>query len=696
MAASFLYCPTCGAANAPNDAACFACKQPLAWQLIEHEWSRLLHDRYQVLTQVGTGGFGAVYKALDTQDGNRLVAIKQINLRGLAPQQIIEATDGFNREVRMLSTLSHSHLPHIHAHFTDPEHWYVVMDFIGGETLEDYLRASPAAQNEHMRILALDEVLDIGLQICSVLTYLHTRQPPIVFRDLKPSNIMRTPQGQLYLIDFGTARYFKPGQTRDTIPLGSPGYAAPEQYGRAQTTPRADIYSLGALLHHLLSRHDPSETPFTFAALPVSNDTASSKLAVLVMWMVKLDAEQRPADVTEVEAALLQIRNLFMASEPRIWRPGVSQVPPPSVMVPGGSRPAQMQQQVLLAPRKKSRRKFVLGGLAVASSLALGGGVPYWLYWHPTRLALEQGFPGTIPIAGGDVSTIAWSPDGQRVAFGLSDGRIVGGNLSKNPAFSLTSSFSFTPQIQDQPINLLAWSPDSKQLVSKSEVGLIQMWNTDLQQAQPISTDIGNVEALTWSPNQQLIAMLNDQKEFYLYDTHAASFDVRAWPGGNALAWSPDNALIVTQPDSSAIILQIWEVNSGQSLAAIPLNAPAVTVLAWSPDGQYIAALSVDGTLQVWDYHNQNKLVFSRTIATQQEQLVWSPDSRFLTTIDDADNLLVLNRSTGETLISAPIVDSLGRGGVFPGRALTWLSDNQHIAVANTNIECWLWALSWL
>src|SRR5205823_7485733 len=117
------------------------------------------------------------------------------------------------------------------------------------------------------RRLLLSEVLNIGIQLCTVLHYLHSQQPAIVFRDLKPANIMRTSTGQLYLIDFGIARYFKPGQAKDTVALGSPGYAAPEQYGKAQTTPRADIYSLGAVLHQLLTTRDPSEAPFRFIAL---------------------------------------------------------------------------------------------------------------------------------------------------------------------------------------------------------------------------------------------------------------------------------------------------------------------------------------------------------------------------------------------------------------------------------------------
>src|SRR5438876_12084422 len=115
----------------------------------------------------------------------------------------------------------HPNLPRIYDSFTEDNRWYLVMDFIDGQTLDDYLEQVNGGK------LSIEEVLEIGIQLCSVLDYLHTRHPPIIFRDLKPTNIMHTVRGQLYLIDFGIARHFKPGQAKDTIALGSPGYAAP-------------------------------------------------------------------------------------------------------------------------------------------------------------------------------------------------------------------------------------------------------------------------------------------------------------------------------------------------------------------------------------------------------------------------------------------------------------------------------------
>src|SRR3989440_12024329 len=290
----------------------------------------LFRNRYFIMSKVGEGGFGSVYKATDRQSGDRLVAIKEVSLLGLHHQAMIEATTTFQREVNLLSQLDHPNLPRVYEHFQTPGHWYLVMDFIVGETLEEYQSKAPN------RRLLLSEVLDIGLQLCRVLDYLHSQQPPIVFRDLKPANIMRTPAGQLSLIDFGIARCFKPGQAKDTVALGSLGYAAPEQYGKAQTTPGADIYSLGAVLHQLLTTRDPSEEPFRFLPLrpksPQSHsdpgslttsmvDVLINKLEILIASMLAMDVNKRPLDVACVQQELHVMSTLWSDIHKSYWRP---------------------------------------------------------------------------------------------------------------------------------------------------------------------------------------------------------------------------------------------------------------------------------------------------------------------------------------------------------------------------------------
>src|SRR5437660_10191196 len=316
MASSPLFCDRCGVANRAEAVYCKGCGQSL-YPLANHTISatvtglldqqHMLKRRYAILARVGRGGFGAVYKAADTYFGNRLVAIKEMSQNNLNPQELTEATSSFKQEATLLANLVHPNLPRIYEQFADSGRSYLVMDFIEGETLEDYLNKINSKR------LPAEKVLDIGIQICAVLDYLHTRQPPIIFRDLKPANIMLTTDGDLYLIDFGIARHFKPGQVRDTIALGSPGYAAPEQYGKAQTTPQADIYSLGAMLHQLLTGNDPAQTPFRFALFPLQDQSTFEKLRSLLLQMVAMDVNERPTSIVTVKQ---ELEDLAVVSQP--------------------------------------------------------------------------------------------------------------------------------------------------------------------------------------------------------------------------------------------------------------------------------------------------------------------------------------------------------------------------------------------
>ncbi len=309
---SHLYCANCGAANPLHAKFCPVCGQSVNAQSQSHvgfqerssdtypsvpRVDRLLKKRYQIVAQIGSGGYGRVYKAIDTEFANRPVAIKEMLQRGLNEQEIAEVTEAFKRESLMLATLTHPNLPSIYDYFTEEGRYYLVMSFIEGGTLDEYVQTKGGS-------LPVDKVLQIGIQLATVLSFLHTRKPPIIFRDLKPSNVMRTLDGQIYLIDFGIARHFKQGKMKDTSILGSPGYAAPEQYGRAQTSPQTDIYSLGALLHYLLTAIDPSLAPFVHQPLHIP---AYPQFASLIMCMLELDVKKRPMSMGNIKRELQRI-----------------------------------------------------------------------------------------------------------------------------------------------------------------------------------------------------------------------------------------------------------------------------------------------------------------------------------------------------------------------------------------------------
>jgi serine/threonine protein kinase/regulator of sirC expression with transglutaminase-like and TPR domain len=303
MATEELFCANCGAANPGTARFCQFCAAPLPFQDTTSALPQqtLLNNRYQLETRIGQGGMGSVYKALDTRFNNRPVAVKEMSSAGLSETGLREAEDAFERESHLLADLLHPNLPRIYDHFTENQRSYLVMDFIEGETLEDYLEHTPG------RTLPLDQVLTWGIELCDVLSYLHKHTPPIIFRDLKPSNVMIS-NGHIFLIDFGIARFFKPGQSHDTVALGSPGYAAPEQYGKAQSTPRSDIYSLGALLHCLITGIDPSEQPFFFRPVSEINPAVPHELDMLLRRMLEMDSERRPASAQEVAEVLQRVQ----------------------------------------------------------------------------------------------------------------------------------------------------------------------------------------------------------------------------------------------------------------------------------------------------------------------------------------------------------------------------------------------------
>jgi serine/threonine protein kinase len=366
----------------------------------------ILNGRCQLITVVGQGGFGAVYKAADLQFGNRLLAIKEMLQDGLSPQEIADATKNFKQETLPLASLKHPSLPSIYDHFTEAGRWYLAMDFIEGETLEARIDRAPG------KTLATDEALRITEQLCSVLSYLHDRPQPIIFRDLKPLNIMLTPANHLYLIDFGIARLFKPGQTRDTEAFASMGYAAPEQFGKAQTNARSDIYSLGATLHQMLTGIDPAIQPFQFRPIRSVNPGVSLDLERLVLQMVDLDPVKRPANVSSVQRALHTIALGTNASQ--------------------SNAPTQKAPTQLVASTPKTRSSgsatigIILGSLLVLSLCSIGASQVSGLFTQGTA-----GVSGTATTAN---TFGALVPVGQVVYRTAAPGQCdtQGGNWTQN------------------------------------------------------------------------------------------------------------------------------------------------------------------------------------------------------------------------------------------------------------------------
>jgi tRNA A-37 threonylcarbamoyl transferase component Bud32 len=269
--------------------------------------SSRLAQHYLIGKVIGQGGMAAVYKAVDTRN-NQTVAIKEMSQDGLSPSEVQEALDSFRFEADTLKRLKHPNLPQVYGRFSEGSRHYLVMEYIDGQTLEERQTAAKG------KALPEREVMAWADQICSVLTYLHSQRPPIIFRDLKPGNVMVTTSGRIKLIDFGIARVFTPGRVRDTQALGTPGFAPPEQYGKAQTDARADVYALGCTLYQLLSGYDPATTPFALPPLNSRNPDVSPHIQFAIERATKLDRDQRFATMEDLRRELLLPKGMYFRS----------------------------------------------------------------------------------------------------------------------------------------------------------------------------------------------------------------------------------------------------------------------------------------------------------------------------------------------------------------------------------------------
>jgi predicted Ser/Thr protein kinase len=343
----------------------------------------ILQNRYKIERLLGGGGMGMVYLAQDQRLANRYCAIKEMVDHFIDQAQRIEANEYFAREADTLAQLKHQAIPAITDRFDDQNRHYLVMEYVEGRNLEEEMAARGDTLPEGL-------VIDIARQLCDVLAYLHDHDPPIIYRDMKPSNVMLTPRGRVVLIDFGIARLFK-AAAKGTM-IGTLGFAPPEQY-QGNVDPRSDIYSFGATLHFVMTGRDPEKfPPFSFPPVRDLKPSVSVNLAGAIDAALAYDVNRRPASVQDFRDMMLYGR-------------GLAQTGGSGVSARGGTDDlsqfvAELPPDVILRvrkPRSKVRRALAM----VAFTLFLGGvafGATY-IYSSPdlqARLGLT-GFIDNLP-----------------------------------------------------------------------------------------------------------------------------------------------------------------------------------------------------------------------------------------------------------------------------------------------------------
>ena len=267
----------------------------------------LLHDRYEIAKRIGGGGMGAVYYAKDKNLGDQPRAVKEMIQSHLDESQQEKAVADFKRESMLLASLEHPSIPTIYDYFYDEgaSRFYLVMKYISGGDCLARIRNAPGGRIDELT------VADWGMQVADVLEYLHGRPKPIIYRDLKPANLMIDGNsGRVMLIDFGIARWVAP-QEKGVTAVGTMGYAPPELFsGKAE--PRTDIYSLGATMFHLTTGADPQDNPlliFDFTKNPTPrqiNPGISNEMEWILMHAVEYEPEKRFRSAGDLRDALAQ------------------------------------------------------------------------------------------------------------------------------------------------------------------------------------------------------------------------------------------------------------------------------------------------------------------------------------------------------------------------------------------------------
>ncbi len=395
----------------------------------------VLQGRYAIEGTIGIGGMSVVYRGRDLRfkDVARLCAIKEMYQSAPDSNTRLLNLKNFEREAGLLATLQHPAIPKVYDFFEENGRIYLALELVSGKDLETVL-------DEARGPLPEEQVVQWAVQMCDVLTYLHSHEPePIVFRDLKPSNIIVTPQNRVVLIDFGIARNLVRADRKGTM-IGTEGYSPPEQY-RGMAEPRGDLYALGATMHHLLTNSDPRlETPFTFQERPLRqlNPSVSPEIDAVVARALEYDVNARWSSAEEMKQALLQTLGMADSAAPV----AASRARPPTV-----ARGAAKTTELLWAFRCEDELR---SSPCIANGMVFVGCYDTNLYavdasrgefrW---KYATEGGISSS-PAAWQDI-VIVGSEDGVVYAFDVRNGK-------PRWTFRTSKAIRSSPRIEDRAV----------------------------------------------------------------------------------------------------------------------------------------------------------------------------------------------------------------------------------------------------
>jgi serine/threonine protein kinase len=642
------------------------------------EKNTLLHNRYRILEILGQGGMGSVYRAIDENLG---VAV--------ALKENLFTTEEYMRQFRLeaviLANLRHPNMPRVSDHFElGDQGQYLVMDFIEGEDLRNRM--------DRLGMISEEDATQIGAAICDALAYLHSRKPPILHRDIKPGNVKITPEGHIFLVDFGLAKVYQGDNQATTTGARAmtPGYSPPEQYGTARTDPRTDFYSLGATLYAALCGVIPEDglaramDNAQLTPLRKRNPKVSRRFSAAIEKAMAVDPSDRFQSAEDFKKALLGASSktqqlagghmvappppeAFLPNDPNDAVDSVTAAKEKTPRPPMGPVHPQSNgdDQPFVSPLKKQKererkRRFALIRFFLILFLLILGSVPFWApgilpanvraaipFLAPTSTVTPSITPSPLPtqtLTAIPTSTVEPSITPTATALPTS---------TTTPA--MTETVESTPAIPATAIATVTLSVTpvggSGQIAYASDrTGLPQIYLTDL--ANPNSVQITNMQEgacqPSWSPDGQKLVFISPCKGmdeiYYGAGLYIVNVDgsgltpIGTVPGGDFdPAWSPDGKSIAfTSLRTGQMEIFTLSVDNLASVTQLTKGVKSVESRqpAWSPDGTHIAyAVKRFGVYQLWLMNadgSEQKQIIRSGVAFSDYLPTWSPDGSLI------------------------------------------------------------------
>ncbi|HEX8071498.1 MAG TPA: protein kinase [Pyrinomonadaceae bacterium] len=636
-----------------------------------------LKERYRILHEIGGGGFGYVYKAIDEVFGCS-VAIKETREEVAREDKLRKA---FEREAKLLRNLKHDSLPRVTDYFFHAHSQFLVMDFIEGEDLAARL-AKRLRQGQGP--FTCQELLPWADKILAALEYLHARPQPIIHRDIKPGNIKLTEDGEVYLLDFGLAKGVTgqmstviEGRPATVVPGFTREYAPLEQLQGTDTEPQSDLYALGATLYHLLTGHLPASATQRDEALQRGqgellkpahevNPTVPLAVSEVISRALAVRWWERLGSAREMRAALKRACGEVTAAQPgpaaqlapRPARPG-PRSGPATLPLQQANEPSSPDNSEQPPPPVKTltsgcRRLWLVAGLALVLAIGLGVGL---------RLAVPRWFAPAVATKhepeGGELSlrkvltdhkndpskhiwSVAFSRDGALAASASEDGTIILWDTKTwRPKFSPLTGHAGA-------VYSVSFSPDGETLASGGDDATIRLWDTQrgrqLPGQPPLKTD-RPVLRVAFSPDGSLLASCGGKtperggEEIRLWEVRNGWKQTaleRQAVGMYAIAFSPDGSTLASSGlDNKQLSLLMWDMRNGGRRRELGTYDQPITTLAFSADGKYLACGGIDTKIKIWLYQPQTKLRWIEIAPTEAHNslitsIAFSPDNKTL------------------------------------------------------------------